>query len=169
MNARRAVADPVQVEVTEHDEVRVPVVGLDSPIMHPLGELGDLRQAFRGVLAPEDVDGGERELHPGPGEAGGVRGAGELALRVIPDRGQHDLPDQARRLNPCGVVQEGEAFAVAGGSFSDVGDDDLPVWAEAGQEPFEGRGVAAGLLDGDDVEPGDHLGQTGDGVPVPFG
>jgi hypothetical protein len=137
--------------------------------MHPLGERGDLWQALRRVFAPEDMGGGEGELDPGPGEASGVRGAGELALRVIPDRWQHDLPHQARGLDPGAVIQEGEAFAVAGGPLGRIRNDDPPVRAQAGQQPLQGCRLAAGLLHGDDIEPGDHRGQAGNGVPVPLG
>ena len=114
------------------------------------------------------MHGGEGEFRPSPSEAGGVRGADELALRVLPNRGQHDLPDQAGGLDPGDVVEEREAFTVAGGSFGDVRDDDLPERAQGRHEPLQGHGVAAGLLDGDDVEPGIHGSQASDGVPVPF-
>lgn len=82
---------------------------------------------------------------------------------------QYNLPDQARGLDPGAVVQEGEAFAVAGAVLGDIGDDDAPLLPQAGQEPQEGRGVAARFLDGDDVKPGDDRGQAGDGVPVTLG
>lgn len=66
------------------------------------------------------------------------------------------------------LVQEREAFTVAGGSFGDVRDDDLPVQAQSHQEPLQAHGVAVGLLDSDDVVPGNHGGQAGDGVLVPL-
>jgi hypothetical protein len=73
----------------------VPVVGPVRPVTHPLGEGGDFGEPFGGVLAPENVDGGQRELCPRAAEAGDVRAAGELSCRIGPDGRQDDLTDQA--------------------------------------------------------------------------
>lgn len=70
---------------------------------------------------------------------------------------------------PLRVVEEGEAFAVAGGTLGHVRDDPLPVRAEGGQQMLQGFRVAPGLLEAATSNRGDHRGEAGDGVPVPFG
>ncbi|MEO5780887.1 MAG: hypothetical protein ABIQ22_14140 [Arthrobacter oryzae] len=134
-----------------------------------MGEGGDFGEAFGRVFAPEDVDGGEGEFGAGAAEPCDVRGAGELSLRVCFEGREDDFPDQAGRLNPLGVVEEGEAFAVPGGSLGHVGGDDPPNGAEEFEQEPQRRGVAADFLQGDDVKPGNHLGNARHGVPVAFG
>jgi hypothetical protein len=64
--------------------------------MDPQREPSDLGQALGEILAPKDVDGGEGELHPAREKLAVYGVAGELALRVIPDR-WHDPPTRRGR------------------------------------------------------------------------
>nr|WP_259678173.1 hypothetical protein [Arthrobacter oryzae] len=102
-------------------------------------------------------------------EPGDVRGPGELALRVGSEGREDDLPDQAGRLETVRVVEEGESFAVPGGSFGDVGGDDPPSGAEQFEQEPQRSGVAADFLQRDDVETRDDLGDARDGMPVASG
>lgn len=83
-------------------------------------------------------------------------GTGKLPGRVSPNRWQHYLADQARRLDPVRAVEEGEAFPIAGGTVSDVGRRS-PARQDPAAPAETGADWCCGGLQGDDVEAGDDL------------
>jgi hypothetical protein len=60
-------------------------------------------------------------------------------------------------------------YDIAGRALRDVGGEDLPVWAEPLQQEPERLDAAPGLLQRDDVQPGDDFGDARHGMSVPFG
>ncbi len=112
------------------------------------------------------MGGGQDELHLGTAEADRVRAPGELPGRLVQRRRQHDLPDQAGRLNSGGVVDERQSLVVTVVPDGHVGGHQAPFRAELGDQEPEGGDVPPDFLDSDDVELRHHGGDEGDRSPV---
>ena len=77
--------------------------------------------------------------------------------------GQHDLADDVAELHPAPVEDERDPLLVAAAAFGRVGDQVIPVAPEQAHQLVQRGEVAIDLLHGDEIEPGDDLGDVVEG------
>ena len=108
------------------------------------------------------MEGGQGESGGAAREADGIRGTCELAENLAGRQrriggGEDDLAGQSGGFEALGVVDEREAFAVAGVAGGHVGDQERPVEAEELEHLKERGRAGANFLHGDDIESADDL------------
>lgn len=171
----QGVVLPVYVEVAERDDVVVVSVHVFRPTGEPRGDGRKFGHAVLRLGAVFDVQGDEDEGLASREEADGVGGAGELLGEGAGGDGgelflgDDDLAREAGEGHLAGVEEEGEALAVARVARRHVGEDEVPVVAERLEHVAQGLEVGAHLLQGDNVEVRDDLGDGEQGVEVALG
>ena len=130
-----------------------------------------MQKAILRRVAVFDVRREQGKTLPAGLKADDVRRAGELLGRVSRVVGrQHDLPRQPGGLHPPSIVEKGQPLGVAPGPGGDVADGQSPIWPqEILQQHADARRIPLDLLDGDDVQAADHLGDVGQRPQVALG